>query len=65
MIQRQLQEEYSFAVTDTAITDYHFQSDIELLFFSILQNTSENSLKAIIDFFFLFLCKLNTITKQN
>lgn len=54
MIQRQLQEEYSFAVTDTAITDYHFQSDIELLFFSILQNTSENSLKAIIDFFFYF-----------
>lgn len=53
MIQRQLQEEYSFAVTDLYLSlHYHFQSDIELLFFSILQNTTENSLKAIIDFFF-------------
>lgn len=43
-----LQEKYSFAVTDTATTDYHFQCDNNFyFFFIILQNIIENSCKAI------------------
>lgn len=47
LIQKSLQEKYSFAFTDKSITDHHIQCNVELLFFSTLQNT-ENSLKAIV-----------------
>ena len=47
LIQKSLQEKYYLAFTDKATTDHHIQCDVELLFFSILQN-NENSLKAVV-----------------